>query len=591
MYGETPRKDLVPVALGEETADVVVRGGTHVNVHSGELVDEDLAIVGDRIAAVGDVSDAVGDDTEVIDAEGSYVTPGLIEGHLHTYHSMFNGTDVAKLLLQNGTTTVADGFYGPGNVAGLDGIEFAKQELERTPLNLIFLVPTLSHTQMEIVGIPRTDTALTTEQVYELLDRDDCRGLEEPTYEPIVDMNEEYLDLFEATLERDKVVTGHAAMPDDDELQAFVAAGCSTDHEATTKDGAVERVRRGMYMLSRYGTGLPNLEETVKGVTETGQDSRLYGTSGDVRLPADLAGNGCIDINVRSAIEQGVDPVAAIQMATLNTAEALRVDQELGSVAPGKVADIVLVDDLESFSVDRVIADGEVVVSDDEYVGDLEQPEYPEWVRDTINLGGKMESSDFAVEASGSDATVRTIELPDGGLVTEVGERTLPVEDGTVRLPDDEPVVKAAMVDRIEGTGRTGIAVVDGFPLESGAIGMSYNAIRENVIVAGVDDDDMATAVNHIAEMDGGVVAIDDGDVVAEIPLPIFGIQSDRPVETVVDQFATFDDALDELGCGHPMPLFSLEFHLCPYPETPGVRITDHGMFHIGDREQLDLFV
>ncbi|MFB6129860.1 MAG: adenine deaminase C-terminal domain-containing protein [Salinigranum sp.] len=591
MYGETPRRDLVPVTLGDEPADIVVSGGTHVNVHSGELREEDVAIRGDRIAAVGDVEYAVGEETTVIDAEGKFVTPGLIEGHLHTYHSMFNGTDVARLLLEHGTTVVADGFYGPGNVAGLRGIEFAKAEIERTPLSLVFLVPTLSHTQMSIVGIPRTDTALSTEEVYELLDRRDCRGLEEPTYEPIVDLDEEYLDLFEATLDRDKVVTGHAAMPGERELQAYIAAGCSTEHEATTKDGAVSRARRGMYMLSRYGTGLPNLEETVRGVTETGQDSRRYGTSGDVRLPADLLENGCIDVNVRAAIENGVDPVEAVQMATLNTAEALRVDQDLGSVAPGKVADVVLVDDLADFSIDTVLSNGEVVVEDGEFVADLPSPDYPDWTRDTIRIGGAMSAADFVVEADGTEATVRTIELPEAGLVTEAGEATLPVEDGAVRLPEGDPVVKAAMVDRLESTGRTGVAFVDGFGLDAGALGMSYNAIRENVIVAGVDDDDMAAVVNRIADLDGGVVAVKHGEPVAEIPLPIFGIQSDRPIETVVEQFAAFDDALDELGCTHPMPLFSLEFHLCPYPETPGVRITDHGLFHVGDREPLDLFV
>lgn len=591
MYGDTPRRDLVPVAMGEEPADLVVTGGTHVNVHTGELLSEDVAIKGDRIAAVGDVDHAVGDDTTVVDASGQYLTPGLVEGHLHTYHSMFNGTDVSKLLLQHGTTAVADGFYGPGNVSGLEGIEFAKSEIEDTPVKLIFLIPTLAHAQMSIVGIPKTDTALSTEQVYELLDRPDCKGLEEPTYEGIVAGDDEYLDLFEETLARDKVVTGHAAMPSDRQLQAFIAAGCSTDHEAIDKAGAEERVRRGMYMLSRYAAGLENQDETIKGITETGQDGRQFGTSGDVRLPADLLANGAVDTNVRAAVESGVDPVEAVQTATLNTAQALRVDQELGSVAPGKVADVVIVDDLNDFRAETVIADGEVVVEGGDLTADIPYPDYPDWVRDTIDLGGEMTADDFVVAADGSEATVTTIQIPAGGLVTEAGQATLPVEDGAVQLPDDGDFAKAAMVDRIEGTGRTGVAFVEGFPLEAGAIAFSYNAIRENVIVEGVSDADMATAVNHIASLNGGVVAARDGEVVAEIPLRLFGIQSEEPIETVVEQFDDFRGALeDELGCGHPMPLFSMEFHLCPYPETPGVRITDHGLYHVGDREKLDLF-
>ena len=593
MFATTDRKELVEVNLGEADADLVIRDGKHVNVHTGELLEQDIAIVGDRIAAVGDVDDTVGDATDVIDAEGKYVAPGLIEGHLHSYHSYINGTEFAKLLLQHGTTACADGFYGQAVVAGRRGAEFAKEEVQRTPLKSIFLVPVLAHQQMTTVGIPRTETGLSMQEMEEMIEWDDCFGLEEPTYEPVVDLDEEYLELFQKTIDEKKVVTGHAALPSDRELSAFIAAGATTDHEMTTAEGALRRARRGMAPLSRHGTGLPDLLETAKAVTEDRIDTRLFGASGDVRLPGDLLDQGCIDRNVRDAIRQGVDPITAIQMATINTAEALRIDQELGSIAPGKVADIVLVDDLAAFEIETVIASGELVVESGDLIAEIEQPEYPEWALDTIDLGRTVTPDEFVVEADGNTASVRTIEIPEGAALQTVrGEAELPVEDGAVRPLVEEDIVKVAMIDRLEASGRTGVGFVDGFGLGAGALGISYNAVRENFVVIGTNDADMAATANRIEELDGGVVAVRDGEVCAEVPLPLFGLQSIESAETAVSQFEAIDAVIrDDLDCDRSTPLFSLEFLLCPYPETPGIRICDYGLYDVGERERLELLL
>lgn len=593
MFNNTGRRELVPVALGDEPADTVVSGAKHVNVDSGEIVREGVAIKGGRIAAVGDIDYTIGDDTRVVDADGKYVAPGLIEGHLHSYHSYINGTEFARLLLRHGTTAVADGFYGQAIVSGVRGVDFCKEEIQRTPLKLVFLAPALAHLQMTPVGIPRTPTGLTMEEMEEMVEWDDCYGLEEPTYEPIIDLDDEYLDLFEKTIREDKVVTGHAALPTDRELTAYVASGASTDHEPTTKEGAWMRARRGMAVLSRHGTGLPNLLETVRPVTEDGIDARRFGASGDVRLPGDLLHRGCIDANVRAAIENGVDPVTAVQMATINTAEALRVDQELGSVAPGKVADLVLVDSLVSFDIETVIADGELVVEAGELVADVEQPDYPDWMQDTIDLAEPASPDDFVIEAEDETATVRTIEIPEGAaLQTVKGEATLSVEEGDIKPDVERDIAKVAMLDRLEASGRKGVGFVNGFGLGAGALGFSYNAVRENVVVIGTNSADMSTTVNRIAELDGGVVATRDGDVRAEVPLPLFGLQSDQPVERAIEQFDVMDEAIrEDLECDRENPLFGLEFLLCPYPETPGIRISDYGLYDIGDRERLDVIL
>lgn len=593
MFSDTERRELVSVALGDEPADLVVTGAKHVNVDSGEIIQEDIAIEGGRIAAVGDVDYTIGDDTEVIDADGKYVTPGLVEGHLHSYHSYINGTEFAKLLLHHGTTACADGFYGQAIVSGVQGAEFCKEEIQQTPLKLVFLVPALAHLQMTPVGIPRTPTGLTMEEMEEMIGWDDCYGLEEPTYEPVVDLDDGYLDLFQRTVREDKVVTGHAALPSERELTAYIASGASTDHEPTTREGARTRARRGMAVLSRHGTGLPNLNETVRAVTEDDVDARHFGASGDVRLPGDLLERGCIDVNVRAAIENGVDPVTAIQMATINTAEALRVDQELGSVAPGKVADLVLVDTLADFDIETVIANGEVVVEAGNFVAEIEQPDYPDWMRDTVDLAEPASPDSFVVGAEGETVTVRTIEIPEGAaLQTVAGEATLSVEDGDVEPDVERDIAKVAMLDRLEASGRRGIGFVDGFGLGAGALGFSYNAVRENVAVIGTNNADMSTTVNRIAELDGGVVATRDGDVRAEVPLPLFGLQSDQPAERATQQFDAIDEVIrEDLECDRENPLFGLEFLLCPYPETPGIRISDYGLYDVGNREQLDVMV
>jgi adenine deaminase len=471
MFATTDRTKLVEVNLGAADADLVIKNGTHVNVHTGERIEEDIAIAGDRIAVVGDAEDTIGAETDVIDADGKHVVPGLIEGHLHSYHSYINGTEFAKLLLEHGTTACADGFYGQAIVGGKRGAEFAKEEVQQTPLKSIFLVPVLANQQMTTVGIPRGETGVSVAEMREMLEWDDCFGLEEPTYEPVVDQDEAYLDLFQETIDQRKVVTGHAALPSDRELSAFIAAGATTDHEMSTADGALQRARRGMSALSRHGTGLPNLLETTRPVTEDRVDSRFFGASGDVRLPGDLQERGCIDLNVRDAISRGVDPITSIQMATINTAEALRVDQELGSIAPGKVADVVLVDDLAEFEIKTVVASGAVVVEEGELTADIEQPEYPEWATDTIDLGKTITPDEFVVEADGETATVRTIEIPEGAALQTVrGEAELPIEDGAVQPQVEDDIVKVAMLDRLEASGRTGVGFVDGFGLGQGAL-------------------------------------------------------------------------------------------------------------------------
>ncbi|KXB00037.1 hypothetical protein AKJ40_02000 [candidate division MSBL1 archaeon SCGC-AAA259M10] len=590
MFGDTSRKELVKVGIGEEAADLAVVGGKHVNVHSGEIIEEDVAIKGDRIAFVGDVDDVIDDSTEIINAEGKYITPGLIDGHQHSYHSYINGTEFAKLMLKHGTTAYADGFYGQGVVSGRKAIDYLKDEIEKTPLKLVFLVPTLVHLQNDELGIPSTPEKLSPEEMNEMLEWEDCHGLEEPPYLPILDLDDTYIDLFEKTLSLKKVVTGHGSGVSKAGLNAYVASGAATDHEVTNKEDAMEWSRRGMYLLSRWGSTAPDVIEISKAVSEEKFDNRNFAFCTDMQVVVDTAREGYIDRNVQVAIQNGVNPISAVQMGTLNTAHALRIDHELGSIIPGKVADIVLVEDLEEFEVDTVIASGEVVVENSELTFDLKIPDYPDWMKDTINLERPIKQEDLKVSSDKEEVTVRTVLIEDGSIITEEGRATLEVENGAVQTSIEKDILKGVMIDRHEASGRIGKAFVKGYGLKNGAFGSSVNALRENIVSVGTNDMDIAKVANRISELNGGVVVVKNGEVIAEVPLPLFGLQSDDVSDKVIEKFEEVAKALNELGCGLTSPLTNLEF-MCACGEIPYIKISDYGLVDIEEREMIDLIV
>jgi adenine deaminase len=320
--------------------------------------------------------------------------------------------------------------------------------------------------------------------------------------------------------------------------------------------------------------------EVVKVLTEHDTDDRHLGFSSDVLDPGDLMGTGAIDQNVREAIGNGVDPVTAVQAATLANAEALRVDHELGSIAPGKVADVLLVDDLVSFDIDRVVVGGEVVVYDDEVVADLNRPDYPDWALDTIDLPGPTSPDDFTVTVDDDreEATVRTIVIEDGSLITEEGEATLAVRDGEVQPDVADDVLKAASVDRHEASGRVANAFVEGYGLDEGAFAISVNSQRQNVSVIGTSGAELSAAVDRIAELDGGMVVVRDGEVLAEVPLRLFGLQSVASGEETMARFEDLYDAIAELGCDLGSPITNHEF-INMTAGMASIRLSDYGLF------------
>lgn len=588
---KTSRRALIDVVLKKKPADKLIYNGKLVNVHSGEIYECNIAIVGDRIAAVDgfNLEELKGPDTVRIDAQGAFLVPGLVEPHLHSYHSYMSMTNFAEAMLIHGTTAVADGFYGQGIVGGLDAIKLMIAELERTPLKLIFSVPAIAYLQNRELGIRPAPRSVTEEQFLGMLDWPETDGLEEPPYLPIVESNEVFLTLFERAIERKIPITGHAAGISVVHLNAYAAAGVISDHEQTDADGAVEVARRGLKILMRQGSGAPNLEALTKAITERNIDPRAFAFCADLAAPEKLYYEGDIDECIRVAIRAGIPPVTAIQMGTLNAAEVYNLQGEIGSITPGKVADILFVKDLAKFDIVRVMADGDIVVENGEYLPRIEKTDYPKSMYNTVVLKTAITPERFNIYTDAKKVEARVIRAMDLSLYTNEEFAELPVVNGVV-LPDlRQDILRIAMVDRHGETGSIGNGFIKGFQLQKGAVASSVNAVCENIVVVGTNNDDMALAVNTLAEIGGGKVVVVDGKIVAQIELPLLGLLSEEPLRVVVQKFDKAYAELKKLGCRLTSPFATLEFS-CACGEIGKLKIFDEGYIDTEANKRVSVF-
>lgn len=585
------RRELIDVAMGRTPADLVIEGGTLVNVNTAEAYQADVAIKGDRIAAVGDVAYAKGSETRVIDAAGKHLSPGLVDGHLHQYHSYIGVNAFVEALLSHGVTATADAFYGPGIVGGLEAIRFLKGAFDKMPIRLLFLVPVLSWLQNRELGLTPTP-GITPEQMLEILDWEGCYGLEEPPYLPVVEHYPEILDLFDETLARRKVITGHAAGISARQLAAFVAVGAYTDHETVAVDDAIAKARSGMKLFMRHGSGCIDAPELIRSYTEFGIDSRALGFCADLASPEKLLTEGTIDHAVRTAIGQGVDPVRAIQMATLNVAEIFYAQQDIGSISPGRYADVVLLDDLETYAIGSVIVGGETVFEQGQFVAELPPTEYPASFYGTVSLASPVTAEDltFTVDGGQDEVEARVIKVTAGSLITTEEHERLRVSDGRIEADTDRDILLLAMIDRLgKGTG-IGLGFVTGFKLKNGAFASTANAVCENIVIVGTNPADMAVAANHLAAIGGGKVAVENGDIVASVGLPLLGLHAEEPLEKVTMSFEALFAEIARMGCDLPSPFSQLEFCFA-CGEIGDIKLSEEGLVRVDPPEKVDVLV
>jgi len=586
-------RELTAVASGRSPADLVVRNGRWVNVGSGEIVDRtDIAAVGGRIAYCGpDAGPRIGPETTVVDAEGRHLVPGLLDAHMHVESTLLTVRRFAEAVLPLGTTGAFIDPHEIANVLGLDGVRLMVDEARTVPMRVYVQVPSCVPAAD---GLETSGGDIGPEEVAEAMGWPGVIGLGEVMNYPGVAAGDEMLHAeIEATLKAGKVVGGHYASPDlGAPFLAYAAGGPSDCHEGTRAEDLVARVRQGMYAMVRQASAWRDLEPQIAAILQGGVDPRHVLLCTDDRHVGTLLEDGHMDDVVRSTIRVGVPPVIAIQMATLNTAEHFGVAQDVGSLAPGRCADILLVDDLEAFEVTTVIVGGELVARDGALTIDLPTFEYPESARRTVRTGRQLAPEAFVVPAGGRRGTVdcRVIEVYENQAPTATLVEALPIVDGTVAPEPASGVARLAVIERHRGTGRIGLGFVRGFGLEGRcALASTVAHDSHNLLVLGTDPAAMAESANRVAAHEGGIVLIRDGIPLAEVRLPIAGLMSADRSEDVAAQVEAVHRGLRACGC--PLANAFMTFSLLALPVIPQLRLTDRGLVDVDAFEIVPLFV
>jgi adenine deaminase len=550
------------VARGDEPADLVVRGGRVLSAFTREWLDTDVAIADGYVAGLGDY-----EAREKLDADGRFVVPGFVDAHMHLESPKLLPDELARLILPLGTTTVVADPHELANVLGTDGVHWLLDFCADVPLDVYFMAS--SCVPASRFESPRR--ALTAGDLEGLLRRRRVLGLAEMMNFPGVIAGDES-ELTKLGLAGATHVDGHAPGVLGKQLNAYAAAGIRSDHEALTVEEGRERLRAGMWLLIREASMARNLQALLPLVREFGTARIAFCT--DDKDPDDIAERGHVNGMVRDAIAAGIDPADALVLASLNGALWHGLSH-LGAIAPGYQADLLLLPDVERI-------EPEVVLKAGEPVGEISRSEVPEWVKHTVRVG-PVEAERFRI-AWHDTREARVIGLVPDQVVTESLREEPTVRDGSAVPDPKRDLAKIAVVERHLGTGRIGLGFVRGFGLQRGALGSTVAHDAHNIVVVGMNDADMTRAVERLAELGGGIVAVDDGDVLAELALPVGGLLSDGPLAEVVERSRACTEAAERLGCTGSTPFLTMSF--LALSVIPSLKITDQGLVDV-DRFEL----
>ena len=549
------------VARGDEPADLVVRGGHVFSVFTREWLDADVAVVDGYVAGLGDY-----EGQQTLDASGRFVVPGFVDAHMHLESSKLLVDEFAQLVLPLGTTTVVVDPHEIANVLGTDGVHWLLDVCGGLPLDVFFMASSC----VPASGFESPRRPLSPGDLEGLLRRRRVIGLAEMMNFPGVVSGDQH-ELAKLALPGAEHVDGHAPGLMGRTLNAYASAGIRSDHEAFTLEEGRERLRAGMWLLIREASAAKNLHALIPLAKEYGPARIAFCT--DDREPEHIAEDGHVNAMVRDAVAAGIAPEDALVMSTLNPATWHGL-AHLGAVAPGYQADLLLLPDLERFVPETVLKRGRPV-------GEIERVEVPDWVKHTVRVR-HVAARDFAIPWEGGKARVIGV-IPDQ-IVTESLVDEPRVEDGHVVADPGRDLAKIAVVERHLGTGRMGIGLVRGFGLHSGALASTFSHDAHNIVVVGVDDQDMARAIGRLTEIGGGVVVVEDRGVRAELPLPIAGIISAAPLDEVVEASRGCIEAAAKLGCTLASPFQTMAF--LALSVIPSLKLTDHGLVDV-DRFEL----
>lgn len=564
--------NIINVARGIEKADLVIKNANIVNVLSEEIHKGDIAICNGIIAGIGDNYSG----EKEIDVNGAFVTPSFIDGHVHLESTMMLPKEFAKVVLPAGTTTVIIDPHEISNVLGLHGISFMHEVVKDLPMNVYMMLPScVPATPFETSGFDLNSYDLSL-----LIDKSWVLGIAEMmNYPGVLTQDKNVMSKLELAKSRNKRIDGHAPYLHGKDLCAYIASGVKSDHECTTPEEAIEKIRLGMYVMIREGTAAKDLDALIPVLKSSNTRKCIFVT--DDRHPSDLKEH--INGMVRRTVEAGVDPIKAIQIASLNTAEYFGL-QNLGAIAPNYKADLLILPDLKNFQPDIVIKDGKIIAQNGRLTNPIVESEKIA-VRNSVNVRW-ITPEDFKIPAKSNK--IRALEVIPNQLITKSIISEIKINNNNAVSNIDTDTLKICVIERHRATGNIGKGFVKGFNLKCGAIASTVAHDSHNMIVIGTNDFDMYTAAVALIKCQGGKVVVKDGEILANLPLPIAGLMSDKDFDYIINKCEELNCAAQAIGCTIGDPFMTMGF--LSLPVIPELKITDKGVFDTNKLDFIDIF-
>ncbi len=566
-------KERIRAGSAKIPAEKVIRGGMLVNVMSSEIYPADIAVYKDMIAAVGDVEPYVGPDTEIIDATGKYLVPGLIDGHIHSECSKLSITSYAKAVVPHGTTSMISGLDEYISVSNLEGLQEIFAEIKQSPLKVFWGAPYKTP-----YTVPQSTVSFNfNKDVHEMVQKwPECYGVWETVTEFVQEEDEDTLGAIAEAYKNNLPVFGCAPMARGTKLNGYLCSGVRLDHESYDHEEVVEKMRKGMHMLIRESCVTHFLAENIRAVAEVNPAfARRVSFCTDDVTATDILSKGHLDHVVRLAIQTGVDPMTAIQMATINSAEAYRIDHLVGSICPGRIADILFVDNLEEFTVAKVMTNGQMVAENHHISYELKAPARSPIFKGQLKC--KMttkEDFEYKVPIQNGKAKVLSMDVK-GPFVRKRRDVELKVANGVIQPDTQQDAIMVSVLERFGKNGNKSLAFCSGWKLKNGAMASTCAPDDNNLVVMGSSAEDMSIAVNHLIEQGGGQVVVENGKVIEFLPLPVGGIVSDEEPEVIAELEKKIDEAARRIGSDLPNPMMYMFF--LPITAIPDYALTDVG--------------